>query len=227
MKEEHHTTAEDTFKDTGVCITCSWRRHLWAALGTRTFVEEYAHEKALSWKSELKFLALYVKPEPHAAFAVLTHGFMTQWTYLLWTIEGLAPLLQPLEDTIRLLFLPSLTGCDAPTDDEREFLALPAHLRRLGVVNPITLTNKYDSSLCLFAPLFVFITLQSADLEDTCEQQREVKATLRAEGCRQQETTAVKLKARLRSRLQSAAGHASEKGSSSWVTALPIADHPP
>ena len=40
VKEEHLTTAEDTFKDTGVCITCSGRRHLGAALGNLTFVEE-------------------------------------------------------------------------------------------------------------------------------------------------------------------------------------------
>ena len=48
---------------------------------------------------------------------------------------------------------------------------------------------------------------------------------MRAERRRQQETTAAKLKARLPSHLQSAADHASEKGSSSWVTALPIDDH--
>ena len=108
VKEEHLTTAEDTFKDTGVCITYSGRRHLGAALGNRTFVEEYTHEKVLSWKSELERLALYAKSEPNAAFAALTHGLMSWWTYLLRTIEGLAPLLQPLKDTIRLLFQPSL-----------------------------------------------------------------------------------------------------------------------
>ena len=126
-----------------------------------------------------------------------------------------------LEDAIHLLFLPSLTGRDAPTDDERELLALPAHLGGLGLVSPTTLTKEYDNSLHLSA----LITLQSADLGDTREKQREVKATLRAERRRQQETTAAELKARLPSHLQSAADHASEKGSSSWVTALPIADH--
>ena len=36
VKEEHLTTAEDTFEGTGVRITCSGRRHLGAALGTRS-----------------------------------------------------------------------------------------------------------------------------------------------------------------------------------------------
>ena len=221
---EHLTTAEDIFEGTRVRITCSARRHLGAALGTWSFVEEYVHEKVLSWKSELERLALYAKPEPHVAFAALTHGLMSRWTYLLRTIEGLTPLLQPLENTIHLLFLPSLTGLDAPTN-ERELLALPARLGGLGLINSTTLTNEYDNSLRLFVPLSALITLQSADLGDVCEQQREVKATLRAERRRQQETTAAELKARLPSRLQCAADHASEKGSSSWVTALPIADH--
>ena len=168
---------------------------------------------------------MYAKSEPHAAFAALTHGLMSRWTYLLWTIEGLATLLQPLDDTIRLLFLPSLSGRDAPSDDERALLALPARLGGLGLINPTTLTNEYDNSLRLSAPLSALITLQSADLGDASEQQREVKATLRAERCRQPETTADKLKARLPSHLQCAADHASKKDSYSWVTALPIADH--
>ena len=197
----------------------------WGCTRDSVLVEEYTHEKVLSWKSKLECLALYAKSEPRAAFVALTHGLMSRWTYLLRTIESLAPLLQPLEDTIRLLFLPSLTGRDAPTDDERELLALPARLGGLGLINPTTLTNEYDNSLHISAPLSALITLQSADLGDACEQQREVKATLRAERRRQQETTAAELKARLPSRLQCVADHASEKGSSSWVTALPIADH--
>ena len=184
VKEEHLTTAEDIFEGTGVRITCSRRHNLGAALRTRSFVEEYAHEKVLSWKPKLECLTLYAKCERHTAFAAFTHGLMSRWTYLLWTIEGLAPLFTATRGYYRLLFLPSLTGRDAPTHDERELLALSARLGGLALINPTTLTNEYDNSLRLSAPLSTLITLQSADLGESCEQQREVNATLHAKRCR-------------------------------------------
>ena len=99
-------------------------------------------------------------------------------------MEGIAPFLQPLEDTIRLQFLLSLTGHDAPTDAERELLALPACLGGLGLVNPTAMSEKYSDSLRLSDPLASLITLQSMDLGVAREQQQAIKATLWAERCR-------------------------------------------
>ena len=63
------------------------------------------------------------------------------------------------------------------------------------------------------------------DLGDAKEQQQAVKATLRAERYRRHEVTPNDMKARLPRHLQRSANLASEKGSSSWATTLPIADH--
>ena len=87
------------------------------------------------------------------------------------------------------------------------------------------MTEEYSDSLRLSGPLVALISQQAVDLGDAKEQQLAVKATLRDECCRQQEATAINLKARLPRHLQRSAELASEKGSSSWVTTLPIADH--
>ena len=95
------------------------------------------------WKAELDKLASIAKSEPHAAFAAFTHGLIGHWMYFLRTIEGTAPLLQPLEDSIRQHFLPALTGQSGVSDLERELLALPARHGGLGLVNPTTMSEEH------------------------------------------------------------------------------------
>ena len=51
-------------------------------------------------------------------------------------IPNLSPLLQPLENTIALKFIPSLTGRKDCSEIERELFALPARLGGLGLSNP-------------------------------------------------------------------------------------------
>ena len=68
--------------------------------------------------------------QPHAAFAAITHGLSSHWTYLLKTISDIQDLLIPLEDTIHQTFIPALTGRPPCSQQERDLLSLPV---RLGV----------------------------------------------------------------------------------------------
>ena len=61
-------------------------------------------------------------------YAAHTHGFISKWNYLLRTIPDISDLLQPLEDAIRLRFLPALTGKTGFCNWERDLLELPARL---------------------------------------------------------------------------------------------------
>ena len=98
VNEEHLSKAEEVFINTGIHITCEGRRHLGAALGRRSFVESYLSEKIQTWSAELEALSSIANTQPQAALAALTHGLISRWVYVLRTIEGSAPLLQPLED---------------------------------------------------------------------------------------------------------------------------------
>ena len=69
----------------------------------------------------------------------------------------------------------------APTPKERDFLALPARFVGLGLTNPITLSQEYVNSQCLSAPLVSLILQQSMVMGDACEEQLNIKASLRAE----------------------------------------------
>ena len=163
VKEQHLAEAERIFAETGVRITCEGKRHLGAALGTRDFVVEYVREKVANWKAEIGRLSSFAKSEPHAAYAALTHGLMSHWMFFLRCIEGIAHLMQPVEDAIRLQLLPAITSREALTDDERDLLALPARLGGIGLRNPTTQTEEHNYSQRLSAPLTALIVQQSED----------------------------------------------------------------
>ena len=133
-------------------------------------------------------------PEPYAAFAAFTYGLIGHWVYFLRTIEGIAPLLQPLEDSIRQHFLLALTGQNGVSDLERELLALPTCHGGLGLVNPTTMSEEHTLSLCLTAPLTAIITLQRDDIGDSRQQQQSIKSSLRTEQRTRQEEATAELK---------------------------------
>ena len=56
------------------------------------------------------YLTSFAVTEQHAAIAAFTHAwFYGEAGFLLRTIRDIIPLMQPLEETIRLEFMPSLT----------------------------------------------------------------------------------------------------------------------
>ena len=141
------------------------------------------------------YISLIAKSEPHAAFSTFTNGLIGHWLYFLRTIEGITPLLQPLEDCNRQDFLPALNGQSSFSDLERELLALPARLGGLGLVNPTTLSAERTFSLRLTAPLTAIIVLQKGDTGDARQQQQSIKSSLHTERHKQQEEVATELKA--------------------------------
>ena len=68
-------------------------------------------------------LTAIIIPQPHAAYATLTHGLSNKWSYLARTIHGIGPLLQPLETIIRSK-LPACTGQPPHNNEICDLLAI-------------------------------------------------------------------------------------------------------
>ena len=86
------------------------------------------------------------------------------------TVEGIGDLFRPLEEAIRQRFIPALTGQEIPGDLERELFALP-RLGGLGLSNPTTtITNNYQASRTVTAPLVALIVQQREDLGEVYEE---------------------------------------------------------
>ena len=125
------------------------KRHLGAALGSRSFVVSYLQNKLKEWKSSIQKLASIARTQPHAAYSAFTHGLASKWTYFLRTIPEISDILQPLEEAINLHFIPGLIGRSCVTTAKRDFFALPTHLGGLDLTKPMEIAAyKFTRSHC-------------------------------------------------------------------------------
>ena len=94
-KEEFKLEAEEVFADTSVQITVEGRPHLGAPLGCTAYVSQFVSQKVQQWSTELRVLSEIASIQPHAAFAALTHGLSSKWSYVTRTTPSIGHLLQP------------------------------------------------------------------------------------------------------------------------------------
>ena len=102
----------DGSKDSGIEVITEGTRHLGAAVGTTEFKRSYIAKKVDNWISALKRLTLIAASEPHAAYSAFTQCLQGQWTFVCRSMPCASELFQPLEDTIRSTFLPTLLKRD-------------------------------------------------------------------------------------------------------------------
>ena len=227
VKPQHEHDAKELFSGTGIGITSEGKRHLGAALGNRSFLESYINNKVKVWTSTILNLSLIAKTPPHAAYCAFVHGVSGLWTFFLRTIPDISSLLQPLEDAVRLHFIPSITGRDSITVTERDIFALPARLGGLAIPNPIVSAPfEYSSSVKITAPLVSCIMSQCMDLpHSTLVDQKQAKATIHSLRQQLHSSEIVRLKATLAPAHVRSMALNSEQGASSWLSVLPISDH--
>ena len=226
---------EPTVSNTGVNVTTDGRPYLGAALGTQEYIASQVESKVSEWTANLQCLANIAESQPHAAFSALTHGLMNKWTYLSRTIPGNGPLLTPLDYALFSVLLPALTGRPPPSELERKLYALPARLGGggggggggLGISMPsITATQELHSSQLVTSTLCEHILSQDPEYGyEVISKQLEAKTQVRQENHVRNTTEAEELRDLLSDPLRRAVDLAKEKGSSTWLTALPLAEH--
>ena len=112
-------------------------RLLGATLGSTEFLHQFIRKKIDSFAELILELSSVARSQPHAAYAALTHGLTGKWMFLSRTMGAVInQLLQPLEKVIRQQLVPTLTGRDPSSHQERRLLALPVRLGGLGIKDP-------------------------------------------------------------------------------------------
>ena len=164
------------------------------------------------WTGELKLLSEIAITQPHAAYAAYTHGFSSRWSYLSRTLPNISNFFQPIENIIRSVFIPTVTGQPPPNDTYRDTFALPTRLGGLGLCNPVRQSDlEFSASQSISGPLMDSILQQKSDYSFEC-MEAQLLATQAAEDLKQHLSSAGKRMLEL----------ASEKGGSNWLTSLPI-----
>jgi hypothetical protein len=222
-KLENLPTARVLFGKTGVTITLKGERHLGAVIGSEEFRCQYVTEKIDAWIKDVEELAEIAKEEPQLAYSAYTKGLSHRWTYLQRTVPNISPLFEPLENAIRNTLIPAMLGRKL-SDLERSIVALPLRYGGLGIQNPVLIADQeFQSSNDITNGLKQMIYIQDKNLENLDRAEIASKKQL----LKDNKDTKLKeeydlLKNQLPAPRQRAFIEASQKGASSWLTALPI-----
>ena len=220
---ENLELARKTFDKTGITIELRGERHLGAVVGNAEFKEMYVRKKVNTWIQDVDQLAAIAKDEPQIALCAYTKALCMRWCFVQRTISDVSHIFQPLEDSIRENLLPAIIGRKI-SDMERRILALPVRFGGIGVLNPVETSNiEYDTSVKITSDLKKIIYNQEKTLENLDEnrvnniinkskQDKEKRFTQEFEIIKTLVDEDMKRNLDL----------AREKGSGSWLTALPI-----
>jgi len=181
-KPDRVELAKKIFCGSGIDIQTEGNHHNRnaTAVGTEEFKASYVKKKVDSWVQCVKKFSLIAATEPHAAYAAFTHCLQSQWTFLCRTMPGSPSLFQPLEDAIRMLFIPALLRREV-NDLERDLISLPARMGGLGISKPTEeCLISHTNSLYVSAPLVRLVKRQEFELEPSAlsEAMLTVKTTL-------------------------------------------------
>ena len=122
------------------CWFAEGRKHLGAALGSRSYLEQYVGGKVEDWVGEVTRLAEFARSQPQASYAAFTFGLRYRWTYFMRTLPDIENLLQPLERAISDVLIPSLIERNC-SEAERDLVALPVRMGGLGLINPSVIAD--------------------------------------------------------------------------------------
>ena len=224
--EEAIEKAREIFQSQGINITTYGKKHLGACLGSASFKEEYVSKKVYKWVEELKTLSKFAETDPHAAYAAFTYGFSQKWKYVQRTIPNIEDLFRPLEDCISQVFITALLG-RAASDTERAIFELPTKLGGLNITNPVkTAKKEYEWSRILTQNLTEKIKRQKLVEEesphDLQTRHKESIRLVKSEKFAIQKALYDSLYSSVNEEMKRSLSVACEKGSSIWLTSLPI-----
>ena len=119
-----------------------------------------------SWKNQLEILSKIAEIQPQAAYSAYMFGLKHKFTFFLRTVPDIADYLFPIEETLRSLFIPAITGGHICSDAERVLLALPVKFGGLGVQNLCEIANtELLSSKEITRELYENVITQNNDFQ--------------------------------------------------------------
>ena len=139
------------------------------------------------------------------------------------TVPDVSGLFQPLEDTIRLQLIPSLTGRQV-SDLERRLLALSVRLGGMGLTNPVeSADDEFKASSLLTSGLVAVVKNQDRDFSnlDAAEVSRKLKQ-VKSEKESKLKQKQLELKEEMGPDGKRTIELCEEKGAGAWLNALPI-----
>ena len=222
VKPEYEECARKTFPE--LQVTSMGQRYLGSFIGTREGKEKFMEEKVKEWCADLRQLSDIATREPQVAYAAFTYGLSKRWNYVCRTTPGVAEKLKSLEEETRESFVPAIMNRSfSCTDQLRRVISLPPRFGGLGIPNmPEIAEMEYEYSLRATQMLTKAIVDQESQYEEDMEKLHEVKTSITKDRNAMYEDKKKAIVEELSEQGQLMVNLASEKGASSWLTALPL-----
>ena len=151
VKDRCHSEAEVVFAGTNVKITNEGALRLDLVYMLGNLLKRSLKAgllMSLFWRRLLRV------NHAHAAYSAFTKGLASRWVYVSCTVLDIDTYLQPLEDVIHCVLIPTLMGRAPPNDFECDLFALPPRWGGLGLCNPICrASQEFSASLKITEPL--------------------------------------------------------------------------
>ncbi len=205
-------------------ITSSGHRYLGSYIGTEEGKTQFVEEKIKEWITDIQDLSEIAKREPQLAYSAYVYGLSKRWNYLCRTTPNISQQLKKLEYTVQDCFLPAiLNRMFSCTDEMRNIFALPCRYGGLSIYNMSeTCDKEYEFSKSVTMDLTNAIYQQSPEYREDLGKLADLKSKVSADRDQIHREKRDEILLALNDSQKLQLELASEKGASSWLTALPL-----
>ena len=219
--------ATEIFEGTNVKITTEGQKYLGGFIGTESGKNEYIQDKIESWVKQLETLSIIAQYEPQAAYSAFVSGFKHRFTYHTRTLENIQPLLAQVDHIIDTKFIPAITEGRVLSTMERKLISLPVRLGGLGIpiISETCVLDRQNSKMMCEPQVYKIVHQnQRDDPYPEFPSLKTIREKIRTSKTTTNQTTLDHVLVEL-SPVQKRANEINQmKGSSSWLTSLPLAD---
>ena len=209
-----------------VNITTEGQRHLGAVIALQEYKDQYCEEKVRVWKEEIERLSEIAKSQPHAAYSAFTKGYKSKFTYFMRRIGSFEDDVDPIQEVIEDLLLPTLFGQSEPLPNEvRRLATLTTGQGGLGIPDLRSEAPQQFAASRLITTMHVdSITSQSTIMvpgERSTEELKRHQQSLKRASAKEKMDS---IDSSLSPDLLRLINQSRDKGASSWLNAMPLAD---
>ena len=224
VKPEFEKRAKELFEGTNITITVEGHKHLGAVIGSPGYKDAFVKNMVDRWVQEIQELSTIAKTEPHAAYTNFIFSMKQKWNYAMRTIPDIKCYMEPLEKSIREVFLPALLACPV-SDNIRDLLALPARMGGMGIINPVEASDIENQNSTKLTGLLTSVIVEQSHngiVDHECIKKIKKEISQEREKRQRQKLSEIENSEQLDITLKRKLEMNQEKGASNWLSTLPI-----
>ena len=104
-------------------------------------MKEFAHE-IKNWQANIQLLSAAANFCPHESFSVFTKSVQAEWNFLMRVVPGCDEFLKPIEDSIKIQFISTVTNIYKVSNHQRSLFSLSAKNGGLGIPGPVVKASE-------------------------------------------------------------------------------------